>query len=266
MKHLFTLFFASLISLASFAQTPIPNGDFESFYLVGTTFFIDQWQPLATNVNSGGAVFFGSVDEGRNSDYAGLLSANSYLENRFAWSQRPAGIGAWVKGNVDSVTGGADLVLHYSAQSIPMGQVSYSIPPANYANWTYLHFPLPSAGPAIDSLVLQFTSWGPNSTLAIDDIEFTAATHVAERPVKEEGFTVSPNPAQDHISITFHHNARPAEITLMDLTGKEIFHSRPDGDIGDNTDLDRGYWPTGVYLLQVQWQDGRRQTSKVVLQ
>jgi len=71
---------------------------------------------------------------------------------------------------------------------------------------------------------------------------------------------IFPNPARSQFTVT---NTENADIQLFNMVGQEVFHTYSQTE---NTVVEVGALPQGVYMLKVLQQDGSFSVRKVVKQ
>lgn len=75
-------------------------------------------------------------------------------------------------------------------------------------------------------------------------------------------FTAMPNPAHDHLSIAFAPGTHPAQITLLDATGRSVLEQLVTG--GGTVHLDLVGMDHGLYVVDVRFSDGTQAVERVV--
>lgn len=78
---------------------------------------------------------------------------------------------------------------------------------------------------------------------------------------KEEMLTVSPNPTAGHISLVGNVFLKDSEISLRNLSGQVVYHSK---FISKKIDLPSSL-PQGIYMLTIATQDKKMYTCKIIL-
>lgn len=86
-------------------------------------------------------------------------------------------------------------------------------------------------------------------------------TGLAE-PVQDR-LGVMPNPATDHLAITFTSTARPLHLLMCDATGRVVLEQPVAGTSGPLL-LDLGSLERGLYVVQVSFADGTQAVERVV--
>lgn len=76
---------------------------------------------------------------------------------------------------------------------------------------------------------------------------------------------IFPNPATDHINVSFNKSLDLAKISITDLTGRQIYSGAEIEINGQNTTLSIEQYPRGVYLLSVE-SKGITTTQKFIVQ
>lgn len=77
--------------------------------------------------------------------------------------------------------------------------------------------------------------------------------------------TVSPVPTQGLLHIHLHENSDHAELSLVDITGRQVHFERLDRG-SSNTEWQLGHLPAGMYFLLVRTQSGILITEKIIKQ
>lgn len=101
-------------------------------------------------------------------------------------------------------------------------------------------------GGNFDTIIANFeTTFQIESTLSIEPVKQT-----------EDKIIVYPNPADDFITI--QHNKLIKTITLFDITGKELMVTT------SYVDIDLSAISCGIYLLDIQLENGEHVVKKIV--
>ncbi|MBS1568313.1 MAG: T9SS type A sorting domain-containing protein [Bacteroidetes bacterium] len=74
-------------------------------------------------------------------------------------------------------------------------------------------------------------------------------------------FTAMPNPANDHLSIAFAPGTHPAQLTLLDATGRAVLEQIV---TSDPVHLDLAGMDHGLYVVHVRFSDGTQAVERVV--
>ena len=98
--------------------------------------------------------------------------------------------------------------------------------------------------------------------IRIEDVE----NEKGQKPLEIESFSLYPNPNDGQFRLKFEvEDDKPTNITVMDMTGKEIFNKTVKGSGEHVVDLDLSEKDKGVYMLNLT-QGKRSQTKKIILQ
>lgn len=102
-----------------------------------------------------------------------------------------------------------------------------------------------------------------SSSYYIDDISLTKISKpnsVNSRREMDIGFNVSPNPATDMVCMACNEKLSPTATRLLTTDGREVFSApwQRNLDVSDLSD--------GVYLLQVEFNNGAIGTQRLVIQ
>jgi len=74
------------------------------------------------------------------------------------------------------------------------------------------------------------------------------------------GFTIIPNPVSDNLKLNFGDIAPEVlNIKILDVSGRELYLTKD-----YNREINIASYPTGVYLLQVNYKDGRNSVQRFV--
>jgi hypothetical protein len=106
---------------------------------------------------------------------------------------------------------------------------------------------------------LQF-SVNTASVYYIDDVRLTKITKPNSVKELDVRFGVSPNPSNGLVSIEYKSNLTPRVVTLLTIEGRQVF-SQP-----WQRQLDVSGFSEGVYLLQVEFDNGAVGTQRLVIQ
>ncbi len=88
-----------------------------------------------------------------------------------------------------------------------------------------------------------------NSTTGISGVVFS-----------DEGLSIYPNPTTGKFTIETN-STTPLAITILDITGKQVFNSKSIGDL----DIDLSHLPKGVYIVNAK-SDKDIKTQKIIIQ
>jgi len=101
-----------------------------------------------------------------------------------------------------------------------------------------------------------------NGCSADDDvvITFTDCTSLDET---SEMFSIFPNPAQDELHLMIQSECVNAELSICDLTGREVIRKSVAGQF--ETVINISFLPDGVYLLRLK-SDTSNHTRQIVIQ
>lgn len=81
-----------------------------------------------------------------------------------------------------------------------------------------------------------------------------------EVPVETEVLSLSPQPASDWVQIAAPRGFISGELTLFDVTGRQVMRKPV---MEQRIRLERGNWPAGLYLYQLEDDAGRVYTGKM---
>lgn len=79
----------------------------------------------------------------------------------------------------------------------------------------------------------------------------------------QDRFSVMPNPATEHLAITFVPSAQPVQVCLSDATGRVVLNRAAAGATGPLL-LDLAGKAPGIYLVQVRFADGSQAVQRIV--
>lgn len=91
---------------------------------------------------------------------------------------------------------------------------------------------------------------GPTDTL---DFVVTPATGQPETDL-ENSFSITPNPASDHIKVHFHENQEPVKISISNNLGQVICSEILSDSQNNFVKLDINLWPKGIYFVTVFYE------------
>jgi len=117
-----------------------------------------------------------------------------------------------------------------------------------------------------DVFKLIFTDFGGSST---GDFVFTKekvfTVGVAESKEKTKILDVYPNPASEKLNITFAGNAEQSQLSIYDISGKEVFQKQVN-NLGVNQEVvDVSSLDKGIYILMLTTENSQS-TQKIIIQ
>jgi hypothetical protein len=72
-----------------------------------------------------------------------------------------------------------------------------------------------------------------------------------------------PNPAQDYITLVIPRITKAWQFSIYDISGKQVFSNKSRGAFRS---YDISFLTSGLYLWKVQYEDGREERGKVIIQ
>lgn len=274
MKRKFILLFSFvlLISITSFAQTPVPNGDFEDWT---DTITVQNWS--TNNYDIGGILFYTFVHRSADAhggtyaakietinipvlgDMGGIVTLGSYdmltgISGGIPISGKPLSLEGYLKYspvNSDTMAiivlmtkwnGGSRDTLFYN------GIMAFSaIPSYNVFDIPITYNPPSSSPDTVNIIAVSSAGYAPQvgSTLYIDDLTFIYAAGVDEY-AGENTISVFPNPTSGFVNILLDGNDNT--VNVYNIIGEEIFSRQTSLK---NLNIDLSEFPAGVYMLEV---------------
>ena len=284
MKKLSTLFFATFISAAAFAQ--IPNAGFETWdstsgygtpvgwesadSLTGLTgvYTCEQGSPgFAGNhylkLTSKNVIGFGVA---AGIAMSGKINFTTYLpESGYAFTARPVALtGEWQYApGASTDTGSVSLLFTKwnGTSRDSVGFIYYKLP-GSVTSWTAFSLPityLKSENP--DTAEIYFssstaTTAAAGSYLYIDTLGFTSAgTAVAQVNGLNSALSISPNPSLGAFTVNISSgNMEPAQIVVTNMLGQKVMETTIATNTPASLQLDA---PAGIYFLNAVTGNGR---------
>lgn len=103
-------------------------------------------------------------------------------------------------------------------------------------------------------------SWNPGSYYFIDDVRLTKISKPNSVQDMDLRFGVAPNPAADRMGLTYSGNLRPSKIRLLSIDGRMVHTEQW------RSEVDVSGLKNGIYLLQVEFDNGAIGTQRLVIQ
>ena len=116
------------------------------------------------------------------------------------------------------------------------------------------------------------THWyvcGPHASQGMKGMIIVQQTTAVEDPAVGLAFTISPNPANDLVQVSWSrtNTSHEYQIDILDLSGKTVYTTKDvvnDGII-QRVQINLGSFPEGTYIIRLQDDNGIR-TKKLILQ
>ncbi len=112
-----------------------------------------------------------------------------------------------------------------------------------------------------NSQVNLYTSSGGYDVF-VERLEFPPIT-VVEETMGAEGFGIYPNPTSGHVIVSTKQN-RLSKVLLFDMLGKHLLSYSINGK--QQIELDLNGYQSGVYLVEVESEDGGKEVRRLVIQ
>ena len=78
---------------------------------------------------------------------------------------------------------------------------------------------------------------------------------------------IYPQPAHNYLNIQIDEGQKPLQTWVTDIAGRTIMHNKQLKEKSTNTyQLDIANIPSGIYVLQLMFEDGQRQVSKFIVE
>jgi hypothetical protein len=283
MKKLSFTFLLTFISILISAQ--IPNAGFESWTSMGSYEIPDQWGNMNSTTSAAGVYTTVKGSPGSSGNYyiklttkdvGGIITPGVIVSGQlnpatwqpvsgFPFNQRVesldgkyqfmgynndvATIAAWLtKWNTTFSKRDTIASLWYNTKGMIHVWTGFSIPFAYYN----------TANPDTAIVMISSSSHTPvkNSFIWIDELTFSGvATSVLSEKLPE-GFSVFPSPANGEVNIVFNSKtAYSAELSIVNLVGKELSQSMVEVQAGSNTlspDVGNLHLSPGIYLIRLK--------------
>lgn len=129
----------------------------------------------------------------------------------------------------------------------------------------FVHFkvkPLPgfAAGDIIPNTAAIYFDFNPPIITNTFLSEFSDQLRVVDQP--NDKFVVYPNPANSHINIMTTDGVEISSVKIYDVTGKIIFNTN---DGRENNYIDVSSISSGLYLLEIRDNSGRKATKRIAI-
>lgn len=290
-------FIALFIFFTGLIQAQIPNAGFEAWTSMGSYEVPDSWANMNAVTSSSGVYTTLKGSPGASGNHyiklttkdaggvitpgiivSGQLSSTTWLPvSGFPFSQRVesltgkyqymgynndvATIAAWLT-KWNSTLHRRDTIASLWTNTKGMIHV-----------WTGFSFPFAYQSTSIpDTAIVMISSSShtpvKNSFIWIDDLGFDGAATSVNNINFPVDVRVYPSPAQDEVTISFSsRNGYPAELSLLNLSGVELYRSMVEVQAGLNNinpDLSNLHLSPGVYLIQLETPEGTL-TQKLIL-
>jgi len=262
MKNLTTLFIGLLVFNFAFAQSTVPNGDFEAWT---DQYHIPNWDGL--NYDGGILNFhtFLRTDDAHTGNYAAQVETinNSFIGDLPGMAftgnidfdpttfEYTFNVGVPVEGRPTSLKGffkynpsGNDTMaivigmFHWNTAQNDLDSIGGGFFFTGNATSSYTEFeaPIQYFDPTLEAdtmYIMMFSSldtYHVGSVLKVDDLTLNYGPVGMIDGIDETGISIYPNPASNYLKIELPEDARQAELWLTDITGRNLLQKPVDNN------------------------------------